>query len=93
MSDDIRLPLDMLLIHDVEMLEYSLVCKFAMEFESEIYFCKTKSELKDFIREHEDVRWYEIDDIEHDRIRAVMDLLNMAETNQTLGTIIDRLVK
>ena len=93
MSDYIRLPLDLLLIHDVEMLEYSLLCKYAMEFESEIYFCRTKAELKDFLQEHDDVRWYEIDDIEHDRIYAVMELLNMAESNKTLGALIDRLVK
>ena len=38
-------------------------------------------------------KWYAIDTIENDRIRAVIDLLNMAENNKMLGHIIDRIVR
>lgn len=94
MDDDIRLPLDMLLLNDVDSLEDALSSKYALEFECEIYFCRTKKQIKELLLEFgEDVKWYEIDDIENDRIRAAIDLLNMAEENQYISHIVDRLVK
>jgi hypothetical protein len=94
MNDEIRLPLDMLLIHDVDDLEEALFAKFAVEFECEIHFCKNKTDLDSLILEFgDDAKWYAIDTIENDRIRAVIDLLNMAENNKMLGHIIDRIVR
>lgn len=94
MTDDIRLPLDMLLLNDVDTLEDSLNSKYALEFECEIYFCRTKKEINEMLSEFgDDVKWYEIDSIENDRIRATIDLLNMAEENKYISHIVDRLVK
>lgn len=92
--DEIRLPLDMLLINDVESLEDALHARYAVEFECEIFFCRRKSDLNELLSAYgEDAKWYELDTIENDRIRAVIDLLNMAENNKILGHVIDRIVR
>lgn len=90
-----RLPLDLLMILDVSDLDDALVCKYAVEHESEIQFCRDDLELKETLAELEDddVVYYEIDDIEHDRIQAVIDLLNKAEADNILGHILDRVVR
>jgi hypothetical protein len=94
MENEIRLPLDLLLCHDVESLEEALVSKYAIEFECEIFFCKNKSDLKSMLEEYgENARWYQIDEIENDRIRAVIDLLNLSEENSLLSHILDRIVR
>lgn len=89
----IRLPLDLLLIHDVETLEEALHCRYAVEHEHEINFCKNDTELQEFIEDLENYVYYEIDEIELDRIHAIIDLLNMAEDNNILGHVIDRIVR
>ena len=91
---ELRLPLDLLLIHDVEDLEDSLRSKYAIEHKSELIFCKTEDELNDYKLEFgEDVKYYEMDEIETDRIQAVIDLLNLGEEQSYFGHLIDRLVK
>lgn len=93
-SDDIRLPLDLLLIHDVESLEDALECQYAVEHEAEIFFCQNDESLEALKEDlGEDVKYYTIDDIENDRIRAVIDLLNKSEEYAFLGHIIDRIVR
>jgi hypothetical protein len=89
----LRLPLDLLLIHDSEDLEDALTSKWAIEHEHEIFFCKTDDDLKDLIQDFENYKYYEIDDIESDRIKAVIDLLNKAETDNMLSHILDRIVR
>jgi hypothetical protein len=93
MASDFRLPLDLLLIKDVEELEDALRCKYAIEHESDIEFCKSDEDLQDILEDYEDTKYYEIDEIEHDRIKAVIDILNMAETNDILDHLLDRMVR
>lgn len=93
LSPDIRLPLDLLIILDVDVLEEALSCQYAVEHESEISFCKNKDDLKEFLEDYEDAIYYEIDDIELDRIRAIIELLNAAEENSLLSHILDRIVR
>lgn len=96
MNDDetFRLPLDLLLIHDVDELEEALHCKYAVEHEYEIIFCRDDDRLQDLKTEiNEDINYYIIDDIENDRIQAVIDLLNTAEENNYLGHLLDRIVR
>lgn len=92
---DIRLPLDILLVHDVDYLEDGLNCTFALIHENDIHFCKNKKVLENMIEEMEidTPKWYEIDEVEKDRICAVIDLLNMADENTVLSHILDRLVR
>lgn len=92
-ENSIRLPLDLLLVLDVEELENAMNCQYAIEHENEIEFCKTKDELDIIIEDYEDYDWYEIDEIEYDRINAVIDLLNKAEDDAILGHILDRVVR
>lgn len=92
-SSDVRLPLDLLIIHDVDVLEEALTCKYAVEHEHEIQFCKDDEDLEATIEDLEGVKYYTIDDIEHDRIQAIIDLLNMAEENAILGHVLDRIVR
>lgn len=91
--DGLRLPLDLLLIHDVESLEEALICKYAIEHEQEIQFCKDDEELKEVIEDLENPKYYEIDEIELDRIKAIIELLNKAEEDSILGHIIDRIIR
>jgi hypothetical protein len=95
MSEDsyVRLPLDLLLIQDVDILEEALHCKYAVEHEGDIKFCKNDDDLDEFLLELEDYKYYEIDDIEHERINAIIDLLNKAENDTILGHILDRIVR
>lgn len=94
MESYIRLPLDLLLIHDSEALEESISCKYAIENDGEIIFCHDDSDLEDYQEElGEHIKYYEIDDIEQDRIKAVIDLLNKAEEDAYLGHLLDRLVR
>jgi len=94
MESDIRLPLDLLLCNDVDSLEEALISKYAVEFECEIFFCKNKSDLKAMLEEYGDnANWYPIDEIENDRIKAIIDLLNLSEENGVLGHILDRIVR
>jgi hypothetical protein len=90
-----RLPLDLLLILDVSDLDEALICKYALEHENEIQFCRNDEDLKETLSELEDDEavYYEIDEIEHDRIQAVIDLLNKAEADNILGHILDRVVR
>jgi len=93
-SDDIRLPLDLLLINDVDSLENALDAKYAVEHEAEIFFCQNDESLqalKDDLGE--DIKFYEIDVVENDRIKAVIELLNKSEEDLFLGHIIDRIVR
>lgn len=93
---DLRLPLDLLLINDVETLESALESNYALEFECEISFFHTKKDLEEELRsigDQDHIKWYKIDEIENDRIKAVIDLLNMAEENNILGHILDRIVR
>jgi hypothetical protein len=92
-SSDFRLPLDLLLIHDVETLEDALKCQYAVEHENEIQFCKDKDELEAIIEDLEGAKYYTIDDIESDRIEAIIDLLNLAEKDNLLGHVLDRIVR
>jgi hypothetical protein len=89
----LRLPLDLLLCCDVDTLEEALQAQYAFEFECEIYFCKTQADLEASLQEYDDPHWYQLDDIENDRIMAVIDLLNKAEEDIMLGHILDRIVK
>ena len=89
----VRLPLDLLLIHDVEDLEESLNCKWAVEHEHEIFFCQTDDDLEDLVLDFETYVYYKIDDIETDRIQAIIDLLNRAEEDNILSHILDRIVR
>lgn len=92
-SSDFRLPLDLLLIHDVESLEEALNCKYAVEHENEIQFCRDEDVLHTTIEDLEGVKYYTIDEIESDRIEAIIQLLNMAENDTMLGHVIDRIVR
>lgn len=93
-NDDIRLPLDLLLINDVETLEEALICKYAVEHEAEIFFCKSSEILQEMKDELGDsIKSYSIDSIENDRIQAVIDLLNLAETDNYLSHLLDRMVR
>lgn len=92
-NSGLRLPLDLLLIHDVEDLEESLRSKWAVESDGEIIFFMNKKDLEEYILELEEYKYYGIDEIEHDRIRAVIDLLNKAEDDNILDHIINRLVR
>lgn len=89
----VRLPLDLLLIHDVEDLEESLTCKWAVEHEHEIFFCQTDDDLEDLVLDFENYSYYKIDEIEIDRIQAIIDLLNRAEVDNILSHILDRIVR
>ena len=64
-----------------------------MEHEQEIFFCQTDDDLTDLVQDFEQYKYYRIDDIENDRIRAVIDLLNKAEIDNTLSHILDRIVR
>ncbi len=90
---DIRLPLDLLLILDTEDLEHALNCKYAVEYEQEIQFCQDDDELHDMLEDMDNPNYYRIDDIESDRIQAIIDLLNKSEEDAVLGRIIDRIVR
>lgn len=92
-SNELRLPLDLILIHDVDSLEEALHCKYAVEHENEIQFCRDDAALQDIVEDLEGVKYYTIDDIETDRIQAVIDLLNRAEEDSTLSHILDRIVR
>lgn len=92
-SIDVRLPLDLLLILDADVLEEALTCKYAVEHEFEIQFCKNDEDLEATIEDLEGAKYYVIDDIEHDRIQAIIDLLNLAEENAILGHVLDRIVR
>lgn len=92
-SSELRLPLDLLLIHDVDSLEEAILCKYAVEHENEIIFCKTDEDLQETISDLEGHKYYTIDDIETDRIQAIIDLLNRAEIDDVLGHILDRIVR
>lgn len=91
--DGIRLPLDLLLVLDVDELELALTGKYAVEYEQEIQFCKNDEDLKELIEDMDNPKYYEIDDIELDRIQAVIDLLNKSEDDAILSHIIDRIVR
>lgn len=94
MESYLRLPLDLLLIHDVEALEESINCKYAIENDGEIIFCHDTDELEDYQMEFGDnMKFYQMDEIERDRIKAVIDLLNKAEEDNYLGHLLDRLVR
>lgn len=88
-----RLPLDLIIIHDVEDLEEALSAKWAVEHEHEIYFCQTDDDLEDLVQDFEKYIYYKIDEIEIDRIQAVIELLNKAEDDNLLGHILDRIVR
>lgn len=89
----IRLPLDLLLIHDSEDLEEALNAKWAVEHEHEIFFCQTDDDLEDLVTDFESYVYYNIDEIESDRIKAIIDLLNRAEEDNILSHILDRIVR
>lgn len=90
----IRLPLDLILIYDVEDLEDALNAKWAVEHEQEIFFCQTDEDLQDLILDFDNnYTYYRIDEIELDRIKAIIDLLNKAEEDVLLGHILDRIVR
>lgn len=89
----LRLPLDLILVHDVDDLEEALTAKWAVEHEHEIYFCQTDDDLEDLVQDFEQYKYYRIDDIENDRIQAVIDLLNKAEVDNMLSHILDRIVR
>lgn len=89
----IRLPLDLLLIHDAEDLEEALTSKWAVEHEGEIFFCQNDDDLEDLVLDFENYVYYEIDEIETDRIKAIIELLSRAEDDNILGHIIDRIVR
>lgn len=94
MDDAIRLPLDLLLTHDVDDLENALTATFAVEFEHEIYFCHSQDDLNGLLEDFgDDARWYAIDDIELDRVEAIIELLNKAEDDRFLGRLLDRIVR
>lgn len=94
-KDIVRLPLDLLMSSDVDTLETALSCQYALEHESEIFFCEGALELKRMKEDlgEENVIFYTIDDIEYDRIQAVIDLLNLCEDNAVVGHLIDRMVR
>lgn len=92
-SAGLRLPLDLIIIHDVEDLEEALSAKWAVEHEHEIYFCQTDDDLEDLVQDFEKYVYYKIDEIEIDRIQAVIDLLNKAEEDNMLSHILDRIVR
>ncbi len=91
--DGIRLPLDLLLVLDVDELEQALISKYAIEYDQEIQFCKDDDDLAELIEDMDNPKYYEMDDIELDRIQAVIDLLNKAEVDSILSHIIDRIVR
>jgi hypothetical protein len=90
---EIRLPLDLLLILDTDDLENALNCKYAVEYEQEIQFCKNDDELQEIIEDMDSPKYYIIDDIEFDRIQAIIDLLNKSEEDILLSRILDRIVR
>lgn len=94
MSELIRLPLDLLFTSDSDDLENALTCEWAVEHEAEIFFCKDSKELK-VLKEDlgTDIRYYKIDEIETDRIQAVIDVLSLCEEDKNLSHLIDRLVR
>jgi hypothetical protein len=93
-NDDIRLPLDLLLVNDVDTLEEALQCKYAVEHEAEIFFCRDDTALEALKEDlGDDIRYYTVDLIENDRIQAVIDLLNLSEENNYLGHLLDRIVR
>ncbi len=92
-SSDLRLPLDLLIILDVETLEDALVCEYAVEYENEIKFCKNEDDLSMVIEDMDGAKYYKIDDIELDRIQAIIDLLNRSEEDPILSHILDRIVR
>lgn len=89
----IRLPLDLIIVHDSEDLEEALSCKWAVEHEQEIFFCKTDDDLADLVLDFDRYVYYQIDEIELDRIQAIIDLLNQAENDNVLSHILDRIVR
>lgn len=93
--DGLHLPLDLLLLHDVDALEDALSCKYAVEHEQEIQFCEDDDDLQSILEDldPESVKYYEIDEIESDRINAIIDLLNKAEEDNILGHILDRIIR
>jgi hypothetical protein len=92
-SAGLRLPLDLILVHDVEDLEEALSAKWAVEHEQEIFFCQTDDDLEDLVQDFDNYTYYQLDDIENDRIKAVIDLLNRAEEDNILSHILDRIVR
>jgi hypothetical protein len=92
-SSDFRLPLDLLLILDAETLEEALNCKYAVEHENEIQFCRDDDDLHATVEELDGAKFYTIDEIETDRIEAIIELLNMAEHDNLLGHVLDRIVR
>ena len=89
----VRLPLDLLLIKDTDELELAQNAKWAVEHEGDIYFCDTDDDLQDLILDFEKFVYYQIDEIEIDRIQAIIDLLSIAEKEQMLSHILDRIVR
>ena len=89
----LRLPLDLLLIHDVDDLEDSLTSKWVVESDGEISFHRSDSDLEGFVEDLDEFKYYQLDDIEHDRIRAAIELLNKAEDDNFLDHILNRLVR
>lgn len=92
-ASELRLPLDLLLVHDVETLETAITAAFAIEADGEIYFCRDQSELDGYLDTYPTSKWYEVDSIESDRVRAVIDLLNKADEDPLLDHILDRIVR
>jgi hypothetical protein len=91
--EGIRLPLDLLLVLDVDELEEALTSQYAVEYDQEIQFCKNHDDLIELIEDMDNPKYYEIDEIELDRIQAVIDLLNKSEDDQFLSHIINRIVR
>jgi len=92
-TSGLRLPLDLLLIHDVEDLEDSLSAKWVVESDGAITFHKTDYDLELFVEDLDEFKYYQLDDIEHDRIHAAIELLNKAEDDNFLDHILNRLVR
>jgi hypothetical protein len=92
-SVGLRLPLDLLLVHDVDDLEEALTAKWAVEHEQEIFFCQTDDDLDDLVQDFDVYTYYQLDEIENDRIKAIIDLLNRAEEDNILSHILDRIVR
>jgi hypothetical protein len=92
--EEIRLPLDLLIVSDAEDLENGISSKYAVINEAELIFCKDEEELEDLKKDlGESVRIMEMDEIETDRIRAVIDLLTKAEEDNYLSHLLDRMVR
>jgi hypothetical protein len=81
------------MILDTDTLEEALVSEWAVEYECEIRFCKNNDDLAVVLEELEGAKYYKIDEIEFDRIQAIIDLLNRAEEDPILGHLLDRIVR